>query len=675
MSLYDEKTLAASRAAAERWRAEYDKLVSRFGNAAPEQARKPTTHSGLPIESCYFPHHAEEAAPGTHGAAVEAPGTYPFSRGNLPSSYQLMGWADQPVIGYGLPEQTRERMDLLTSQGMVGYFGQPFYNLVYDLVSHEGLDPDHPAARGRIGQCGMAVYDVRDMERLFHDMDLTKMNVVHITYYQVVPALAQYVAYARRRGVDKAELRGNSMNWYHQSAYVGMSAFPPEQGLKLAVALIAWCSKHMPRWNTTNFFAYGVEEAGGTAIQEMAFMLAFGKELAAACVKAGLEPDDFLPRFGFQFAQASDFFEQICKIRAFRRIWAQTMHDEFGARDPRSMHVRIHTHTSGALLTAQQPLVNVIRTTLHALSGVLSGTQAMEVSCYDEAFAIPTEEAHLMALRVQQVLHEETNVSATSDPLAGSYFVEALTDQMAKAALDLVEQIAGPGRLRRGAAKRVAPPPDRERRRGMAHAGRLGRASHRGAQLLPRRREAPGGHLHGTRRGEDGRRACAGASDPARRGSLEASHGSLRGGGQGAVERGCRVDRRRAALRDGRRSGGCGRHDGGDDGGAQGSARVGTASTDYDQLSFGCAVATLVPLREGPSPCLTASESCSPNQRWTPMTAACVTSRAASAMRVSRSSSRTSSSRPKSSPPPRRRRSTPSVCPRRVGVTCRFSRT
>ena len=356
-----------------------------------------------------------------------------------------MSWANQPVIGYGLPENTRERMDLLAARGMVGYFGQRFYNLVYDLVSHEGLDPDHPAARGRIGQCGMAVYSVADMERLFHDLDLRTMNVVHITYYQVIPALAQYIAYAERRGISPDELRGNSMNWYHQSAYVGMSAFPPRNGLKLAVELIRYCSEHMPRWNTTNFFGYGVEEAGGTAVHEIGLMLAFGVELVGACQRAGLAADTVLQRFGFQIAQANDFFEEICKIRALRRIWAQTMSERFGAKDSRAMHVRIHTHTSGAVLTAQQPLVNLIRTTLHALGAALAGTQAMEVSSYDEALAIPTEEAATLALRVQQVIQEETNITAVSDPLAGSYLVESLTDQLASAALELVGRVESLG--------------------------------------------------------------------------------------------------------------------------------------------------------------------------------------------------------------------------------------
>jgi methylmalonyl-CoA mutase N-terminal domain/subunit len=224
-----------------------------------------------------------------------------------------------------------------------------------------------------------------------------------------------------------------------------MSAFPPEQGLKLAVELISYCSRTMPKWNTTNFFGYGVEEAGGSAVQEIGLMLAFGIELVRACQQAGLEPDDVLPRFGFQFSQANDFFEEVCKIRAMRRIWATTMKERFGAKDPRSMHVRIHTHTSGAVLTAQQPMVNLIRTTLHAFGAALAGTQAMEVSAYDEALAIPSVDAATLALRVQQVIQEETNVTSVTDPLAGSYYVEALTDQIAEAALALVDDIEAQG--------------------------------------------------------------------------------------------------------------------------------------------------------------------------------------------------------------------------------------
>ncbi len=439
--MFDDTTLATSREMAEEWETAYGRMVDKFGDAAPARATNPTTHSGLPIKSAYFPHDVAHL----DLDVVGAPGQYPFTRGNLPAQYQLMHWANQPVIGFGLPENTRSRMDALAEQGMTGYFGQKFYNLVYDLVSHEGLDPDHPAAKGRMGQCGMGVYSKQDMDTLFAGMDLTQMNVIHITYYQVVPALAQYIALAEDRGLTPDQLRGNSMNWYHQSAYVGMSAFPPRQGHKLAVELINYCSRHMPRWNTTNFFGYGAEESGATAVEEIGLMLAYGIDLVRACIASGLTADEVLPRFGFQIAQANDFFEEICKIRALRRIWATTMAETFGATDPRGMHVRIHTHTSGALLTAQQPLVNLARTTLHAFGAALSGVQAMEVSAYDEALTIPTEEAATLALRVQQVIQEETNITSVSDPLAGSYYVEALTDQIANAALAFVAEIEAQG--------------------------------------------------------------------------------------------------------------------------------------------------------------------------------------------------------------------------------------
>jgi len=431
--MFVPETLEQSRTQSRAWEEDFRQLAAKL-RIEPTQSE---SHSGLPIKPAYFPHDLEDIP----FADIGAPGQYPFTRGNLAAQYQLMNWANQPVIGYGLPEQTRQRMDALAAQGMIGYQGRHFYNLVYDLVSHEGLDPDHPASRGRVGQCGMAVYSVRDMERLFKDLDLTRINVVHITYYQVIPALAQYIAYAERRGVRPVDLRGNSMNWYHQAAYVGMSAFPAHQGLKLAVALVRYCAQHMPRWNTTNFFGYGVEEAGGTAIQEIGLMLAFGIELIRACHSAGIEPEVALERFGFQIAQANDFFEEICKIRALRQIWAKTMHERFGANKPAALQVRIHTHTSGACLTAQQPLVNLIRTTLHAFGAAIAGTQAMEVSSYDEALSIPTEEAATLALRVQQVIQEETNVTRVSDPLAGSYYVEALTAQIAKAAMQVAASI------------------------------------------------------------------------------------------------------------------------------------------------------------------------------------------------------------------------------------------
>ncbi len=416
------------------WRAKFDAIAQKFGVDPAAYTLK--TDSGLPLKPAYFPH---DVAGQSYGM-LSAPGMYPFTRGLYPAQYQFMRWANQPVIGYGLPEDTRKRMDYLQSQGMTGYFGNTFYNLVYDLVSHEGLDPDHPAAEGRVGQCGMAVYSLEDNARLFDGLALDKINVIHISYYEVLPVLAHYLAYARRRGVPWGKLGGNSMSWYYQSAYVGMTCFPPKSGMALATELVDFCTREMPRWNTVNIFGYGMEEAGANAVQEVAFSVAAGIDYARACVASGLAPDQFLARFGFQISQSNDFFEEICKIRALRRLWARKCHD-LGARDPKSMHVRIHTHTSGAVLTAQQPLNNLIRTTLHAFGAALSGVQAMEVSSFDEALAIPTEHAHTMALRIQQIIQEESGITRVADPLGGSYYVESLTNQIEAAAEKIFDEV------------------------------------------------------------------------------------------------------------------------------------------------------------------------------------------------------------------------------------------
>lgn len=426
--------LSATRELEKEWRTKFDAIAQKFGVDPKSYAKH--TDSGLPLKPAYFPHDIADMS----NDALAAPGQFPFTRGLYAAQYQFMPWANQPVIGYGLPEETRGRMDYLQSQGMIGYFGNAFYNLVYDLVSHEGIDPDHPAAEGRVGQCGMAVYSRDDNARLFDGLSLDKMNVVHISYYENMAVLAHYLAYARRRGVPWEKLGGNSMNWYYQSAYTGMTCFPPKAGMQLASEMIYFCTKRMPKWNTFNIFGYGMEEAGADAVQEVAFSVAAGIDYARECVAKGLQPDEFLGRFGFQISQANDFFEEICKIRALRRIWARKCY-ELGARDPRNMHVRIHTHTSGAVLTAQQPLNNLIRTTLHTFGAALAGVQAMEVSTFDEALAIPTEHSATMALRVQQVIQEESGITRVADPLGGSYFVEALTNQIEAEALKIYDEV------------------------------------------------------------------------------------------------------------------------------------------------------------------------------------------------------------------------------------------
>ena len=430
--------LEATRRLEREWRGKFDAVARKFG--VDPAAYQRSTDSGLPVKPAYFPHDIA----GAGLDAISAPGVFPFTRGLYPAQYQFMVWANQPVIGFGLAEDTRRRMDFLQSQGMTGYFGNTFYNLVYDLVSHEGIDPDHPAAEGRVGQCGMAVYSLEDNARLFDGLALDKINVVHISYYEVLPVLAHYLAYARRRGVPWSALGGNSMSWYYQSAYVGMTCFPPKAGMGLAVELVNFCTREMPRWNTVNMFGYGMEEAGATAVQEVAFTVAAGIDYARACVASGLHPDQFLSRFGFQISQSNDFFEEVCKIRALRRMWARKCH-ELGARDAKSMHVRIHTHTSGAALTAQQPYNNLIRTTLHAFGAALSGAQAMEVSSFDEALAIPTEHAHTLALRVQQIIQEESGITRVADPLGGSYYVESLTNQIEAEAMKIIDEVEARG--------------------------------------------------------------------------------------------------------------------------------------------------------------------------------------------------------------------------------------
>lgn len=431
---YTPEFLSATRELEKQWRKSFDTIAQKFG--VDPKTYVAHTDAGLALKPAYFPHDVADLS----DDVLAAPGQFPFTRSLYAAQYQFMPWANQPVIGYGLPEETRARMDYLQGAGMTGYFGNTFYNLVYDLVSHEGIDPDHAAAEGHVGRCGMAVYSCQDNARLFDGLELPKINVVHIADYEDMPVMSHYLAYARRRGIAWEDLRGNSMNYQFQSAYHGSTCFPPKAGVDLAVEMIHFCSKRMPKWNTVNINGYVMEEAGADAVQEVAFSVAAGMDYARECVAKGLQPDEFLGRFGFQIAHANDFFEEICKIRALRRIWARKCYD-LGARDARNMHVRIHTHTSGAMLTSQQPLNNLIRTTLHAFGASLAGVQAMEVCAFDEALGIPTEHSATLSLRVQQIIQEESGITRVADPLGGSYYVETLTSQIEAAALKIYDEV------------------------------------------------------------------------------------------------------------------------------------------------------------------------------------------------------------------------------------------
>jgi len=439
VNMFDPKVLEEDNEKKKSWTNEFGKVQKKFLGERPYQ---PSTASGIPLMPLYTPEDVKHIP----YEEIGLPGFFPFARGNYPMGYQFMSWANQPVIGCGTPEETRERMDYLREQGMTGYFGNTFYNLVYDLATHGGFDPSDRAAEGRIGECGMSVYSIPTMEILFKDIPLDRTNVVHITMNQTMPILAIYLAYAEMRGYSPDQLRGNTMNWYHTYNVVsGLATFPPEMCDRLAAELIWFCTKNMPRWNTTNLFGYGIEEAGANAYEEVAVIVSAGMSITRRCMEQGLKPDEFLPRFGFQIGQGNDFFEEIAKIRALRKIWAKTNCHQFGARNPQSMQVRIHTHTSGAMLTAQQPLVNLIRTTLQALGAALSGVQAMEIPGYDEALAIPSEESARLALRIQQVIAEETNITKVTDPLGGSYYMEWLTAEIERKAMELIEKIEEQG--------------------------------------------------------------------------------------------------------------------------------------------------------------------------------------------------------------------------------------
>ena len=428
--MFKKDTLDEDTEMQKKWREKYSKLYK-------DKEFKATTASGIPVKPVYTASDIDHL----DYSEIGIPGEYPFTRGIYPLQYQFQPWVNQMSLGYGLPEQTRERMDMLKEAGMKGYFGAQSYNLPHDLVSKAGLDPDSPEAKGLVGRGGVNISTIDDLDRIFHDLPLDKTQIVQNIGSATMVGLAMYIVYAEGRGFSRDKLGGNSMNWLYKAPFVDYAMFPPKSAFKLMAEFIKFCSRNMPRWNTTNIAGYFMEEAGGNAIQEAAFTMATGIAITEACVKAGLHPDDFLPRIGFQFAQGNDFLEEIAKIRAIRKMWAKINKERFGCENPRSMQVRMHIHTSGSSLMAQQPLVNIIRAAFHTLGAVLSGTNALHTSAYDEALGLPTEESATLALRTQQIVLDETHIPNVSDPLAGSYYLEWLTSKIEEEAMKLIEKI------------------------------------------------------------------------------------------------------------------------------------------------------------------------------------------------------------------------------------------
>ncbi len=353
------------------------------------------------------------------------PGEFPYTRGIHPGMYRSRRWTMRQYAGFSSAEESNKRYRLLMSQGTTGL------SVAFDLPTQLGLDSDDRRAFGEVGRVGVAISTLDDMRRLFDRIDQEAVTTSMTINAPASLLLLMYQIVAEERGADSAKLGGTIQNdILKEYAARGTYIFPPQPSMRLVTDTFAYCSEHLPRWNTISVSGYHIREAGSSAAQEIAFTLANGVAYVEAAVNAGLDVDGFAPRMSFFFAAHSNLFEEVAKSRAARRLWATTMKDRFGATNPKALRMRFHTQTGGVTLTAQQPLNNVTRVAYQALSAVLGGTQSLHTNGYDEALAIPTEESATVALRTQQILAEETGVPDTVDPLAGSWFVESLTDQV-----------------------------------------------------------------------------------------------------------------------------------------------------------------------------------------------------------------------------------------------------
>jgi methylmalonyl-CoA mutase N-terminal domain/subunit len=399
----------------------------------PEQRAAFTTQSGMPIQRLYTP---ADNARLDYQRDLGLPGQYPYTRGAQPTMYRAKPWTMRMFAGFGTAEETNERFRYLLAQGQTGL------SVAFDMATLYGYDHDHPMALGEFGKCGVAVSSLADMEVLFQDIPLDQVTT-SMTINSPAPAIwAMYIVAAEKQGVPMEHLGGTLQNDILKE-YIAQKEFlfPPEPSLRLVVDTIEFGTRHMPRWNTISISGYHIREAGATAVQELAFTLADGIAYVEAALARGLDIDEFAPRLSFFFDVHNDFFEEIAKFRAARRIWAREMRKRYGAKDPRSWLLRTHAQTAGVSLTAQQPENNVVRVAIQALAAVLGGTNSLHTNSLDEALALPTERAALTALRTQQVIAAESGVTNTVDPLAGSYFVEALTDETERQATAYIQQI------------------------------------------------------------------------------------------------------------------------------------------------------------------------------------------------------------------------------------------
>ena len=364
------------------------------------------------------------------------PGEYPYTRGIYPTMYRARPWTMREFAGFGTAEETNERLKYLIKQGETGL------SIAFDLPTLMGRDSDDPLSEGEVGRCGVAVDTLADMEILFKDIPLDKVTTSMTINAPAIVLFAMYIALADNQGTDPAKLQGTIQNdilkeYIAQNEWI----YPPESSLRLITDTIVYSTRHIPKWHPVSISGYHIREAGSTAIQELAFTLYDGLTYVEEAIKAGLDIDEFAPRLSFFFNSHNDFFEEIAKFRAARRIWAREMKERYKPGDPHSMALRFHTQTAGCTLTAQQPLNNIIRVTIQALAAVLGGTQSLHTDSLDETLALPSEKAVRIALRTQQIIAEESGVTNTIDPLGGSYYIEALTNEMEKGAYEYFKKL------------------------------------------------------------------------------------------------------------------------------------------------------------------------------------------------------------------------------------------
>ena len=400
-----------------------------------------TTLSGTPIKTVYTPEDLKDFDP---QSSLGSPGEFPYTRGIYPTMYRGKLWTMRQYAGFGTARQSNARYRYLLAQGQTGL------SVAFDLPTQMGFDPDHPRARGEVGKVGVSISSLEDMQMLFEGISLAQVSTSMTINSTAAILLALYVAVARQQGADLAKLSGTTQNDILKEYIArGTYIYPPRPAMRIITDVFAWCKDELPSWVTISISGYHIREAGSTAAQEVGFTLADAIAYVDAAIAAGLRVDDFAPRLSFFFNAHNDLLEEIAKYRAARRLWARLMRDRFGARDPRSMMLRFHAQTAGSSLTAQQPENNIVRVAIQVLAAVLGGCQSLHANALDEALALPTEEAARLALRTQQILAHESGVANTVDPVAGSYAIEHLTDEIEAGARACIERIDALGGMLR----------------------------------------------------------------------------------------------------------------------------------------------------------------------------------------------------------------------------------